>query len=49
MFLMHDDSEADFYTCQKVHNLNVAKDDFDDNIDEPVNHNDMENEQCACS
>ena len=37
------------YTCQKVHNLNFAKDNFDDNIDEPVNDNDMENEQCECS
>ena len=25
MLLMHDDSEADFYSCQKVHDLNVAK------------------------
>ena len=40
------------YICHvvhKVHKLNFAKDNFDDNIDEPVNDNDMENYQCECS
>ena len=48
MLLMHDDSETNFYTCQKMYSMNVAKDDFDDDIDQLVIDNDMENEQCEC-